>query len=80
MRAEGVSQYGDKTPLVWGQETDKRHISVTTGLHEENEREFVRLAKEAAADMRASVPTDLLQRSIERRGLDFTDVMVGRSG
>jgi hypothetical protein len=73
MRAEGVSQYGDKTPLVWGQETDKRHISVTTGLHEENEREFVRLAKEAAADMSASVPTDLLQRSIERSGLDFAD-------
>jgi hypothetical protein len=34
MRTEGVKQYGEKTPLVWGAEPGKRHVSVTTGLHE----------------------------------------------
>jgi hypothetical protein len=73
MRDEGVSQYGGKTALVWGQETDKRHVSVTTELHESDEKEFIRLAKAAAADRSGGIAPELIKRKIEQSGLDFTD-------
>ena len=50
MREYGVQQYGESTPLIWGIEEGKRYTSVTTGLHEADEKEFVSLARQAAAD------------------------------
>lgn len=73
MREQGVMQYGEKTPLVWGQETDKRYTSVTTGLHESDEKEFVRLAQAAARDKTGAIQPWLLKHMIETSGLDFTD-------
>ena len=57
---------------MWGPEPGKRTVSVTTGLHESQEQEFVRLAQVAAADRSAALPADLLREKIERSGLDFT--------
>lgn len=73
MRREGVTQYGEQTGIVWGQESDKRYTSVTTALHERDEEEFVRLARGASRDKSGSIPTGLLKKAIEESGLDFTD-------
>jgi conjugative relaxase-like TrwC/TraI family protein len=73
MRTEGVQQYGEQTELLWGPEPGKRTVSVTTGLHESQEREFIRLAQAAAADRSAALPAELLREKIEQSGLDFSD-------
>jgi hypothetical protein len=73
MRDEGVLQYGTKTALKWGQELDKRYISVTTSLHEDDEVEFVRLMKAAAFDKSGAIQPGLLRQKIETSGLDFSD-------
>lgn len=73
MRAEGVIQNGEKVGLVWGREDGKRHVSITTTMHQRDEQEFVRLAKAAASDHTAAIPDSLLQRHIVASGLDFTD-------
>ena len=72
MRTEGVVQYGEKTALHWGVEDGARYTSVTTALHASTEAEFIRLAKEAAADRSAALPTPLLDRKVAESGLDFT--------
>ena len=72
MREEGIRQHGETTALVWGQEPGKRTISVTTALHENQEQEFIRLAQAAASDRSAALPEQLLRRTIEESGLDFS--------
>ena len=56
MRQDGVQQFGDRTALVWGIEDGKRFTSVTTALHEAEEREFISLAERAAADRSGAIP------------------------
>jgi conjugative relaxase-like TrwC/TraI family protein len=73
MREDGVLQYGTKTALVWGQEDGRHYTSITTALHENHEREFVALAKAAAADRSGSIPPPLLKAKIAQFGLDFSD-------
>ena len=73
MWKEGVSQYGERTEIIYAQEQEKRHVSVTTGLHEKNEKEFVQLARTAAADRSGAIPVDLLKRAVAASGLDFND-------
>jgi hypothetical protein len=73
MREYGVQQYGDKTALVWGVEEGKRYTSVTTALHETDEKAFIALAKKAAEDRRGAIPASLLDQHIEQSGLDFVD-------
>jgi hypothetical protein len=58
--------------LVWGQEPGERVVSVTTGLHESQEQEFIQLARAAAEDRSAALPAGLLWQQIEQSGLDFT--------
>lgn len=72
MRQEGVEQYGEKTALVWGQEEEKRYKSVTTALHESDEREFVLLGTGAFRNKSGAIPNGLLQRSIDSCGMDFS--------
>ena len=72
MRTEGIVQYGEKTALQWGVEDGARYTSVTTALHASTEAEFIRLAKEAAADRSAALPAHLLDRKVAASGLDFT--------
>ena len=71
MREEGIRQHGGITALVWGQEPGKRTVSVTTALHENQERAFIQLARAAASDRSAALPERLLHRAIEKSGLDF---------
>lgn len=71
MRREGVDQFGERTALVWGQ--DGQRISVTTALHESEEREFVALATSAARDRSGALPPALLERAIGESGLGFSD-------
>jgi hypothetical protein len=72
MRDEGVMQFGEKTALVWSQEPGRREIGITTELHESQEKEFVSLAKSAAADRTAALPAHALDAAVRRSGLDFT--------
>jgi hypothetical protein len=74
MREEGVRQYGRMTPLIWGQEDEKRYTSVTTGLHESDEKEFVRLLQAAARDRSGAIQPGLLRRELDASGLDFKSV------
>lgn len=73
MRERGVQQYGERTELIWGTEEGKRYTSVSTSLHEAQEKEFIDLAKTAAADRSGVLPRGLLAKHIRRSGLDFTD-------
>jgi conjugative relaxase-like TrwC/TraI family protein len=73
MWKEGVQQFGSKTPLAYGQEEGVRHVSVTTVLHGNEEAEFVRLGKTAAADRSGAIPEQLLYQKVRESSLDFTD-------
>lgn len=72
MRKEGVMQAGTKTPLLWGAEEGQRYTSITTGLHEAEEREFISLAQAAAADRHGALPAKLLEQKIAESGLDLS--------
>lgn len=90
MVTEGVRQNGQHTDLVWGQEDGKRYQSVTTKMHQKDERDFIRLVKEAAEDKRVAIPKGLLKEKVRASGLDFSDehgkaqlaaiVRIGRGG
>ena len=69
--SRGVRQQGETTTLIIGQELDKRSRSITTGLHERQEREFIARSKAAAADMSAALPRDRIQAAVDQSGLDF---------
>ena len=73
MATEGVIQNGEKTALVWGQEAGKRHQSITTTLHQSDEREFIRLMRSAAADKSGAIPRAMLRQKVQESGLDFSD-------
>ena len=72
MRSDGVEQYGERTALVWGLEEGKRYTSITTALHESQEREFIQLARTASDDRSTALPAALLHEKIATSGLDFT--------
>ena len=69
--AQGVMQYGERTSLIIGQEGQKQHPSVTTALHVSDEREFIRLAKAAAADRSDALTPGQLQAAVQQTGLRF---------
>jgi AAA domain-containing protein len=71
MREEGVLQYGEKTALLWGQEPDVRHVSITTALHEAHETEFLSLAKAAAADRSGAFTAREVDAAARQSGLKF---------
>ncbi|MFL5289309.1 MAG: MobF family relaxase [Rhodopila sp.] len=73
MATEGVIQNGVRTDLVWGEEAGKRYVSVTTKLHQAEEREFIGLMKDAAQDRSNVIPRGLLKQKIRQSGLDFSD-------
>jgi energy-coupling factor transporter ATP-binding protein EcfA2 len=73
MVKSGVRQYGEMTGLVWGQEEEKRYTSITTSLHESDEREFVRLARAAGDDKTGAISRSILNQQIAKfPDLDFT--------
>ena len=70
--ARGVRQQGEMTPLIIGQESGKRVRSITTGLHEAQEKEFIARARTASSDVSGALPADRITAAVERSGLDFT--------
>ncbi len=68
---EGVVEYGEKTALQWGVEDGARYTSVTTALHADTEAEFIRLAKDAAADRSSALSAHFLDRKVAESDLDF---------
>lgn len=74
MRKHGVRQYGERTGLVWGVESGKRYVTVTTGLHEAQEAEFIRLARAASVDLGGAIQSPLLEKHAKKSGLDFTTI------
>ena len=72
MREWGVRHSGATTPLLWGQEAGRKYVTVSTGMHESNEREFIKLARAAADERGAALPAGLLERHIRASGLDFS--------
>jgi hypothetical protein len=71
MHDEGVSQYGGKTAIRFAQEPGKRHVSVTTNMHIDDEREFVALAKAAAADRSGALTARQIDAAARASGLEF---------
>jgi hypothetical protein len=70
--SRGVRQQGEMTTLIAGQEHDKRGRSITTGLHEMQEKEFIAKARAASSDTSDALPADRIKVAVERSGLDFT--------
>lgn len=68
----GVRQQGEMTTLIAGQENEKRGRSITTGLHEMQEKEFIVKARAASSDLSDALPADRIKAAVERSGLDFT--------
>jgi hypothetical protein len=71
-KKRGVRQQGEMTPLIIGQENGKRGRSITTGLHEAQEKEFISKARAASSDMSGALPTDRIRAAVDRSGLDFS--------
>jgi hypothetical protein len=74
-RERGVTQDGERTPLIWGHDLPvrgKQRLSVTTALHERQETELIGLARAAHRDRAPVIPRELLEASITRLGLDFS--------
>jgi hypothetical protein len=66
----GVRQDGRDTSLIWGEDVPvrgKARVGVTTALHEDQERELVRLAKAAAGDRSAALSPAAIARAVSGR-------------
>src|SRR5277367_3710596 len=65
-RERGVVQDGQQVALMWGKGASlrgKERWSVTTALHMDQERELIRLAKNASLDMSAALPAAQIDRA-----------------
>lgn len=72
MRERGVRQDGKQTELVWGQSGDTgKKWFLTTGLHIGQEKELIRLVKDAANDKALSLTHDEIDAAAKRTDLDF---------
>src|SRR3954454_8668372 len=72
-KERGIKQYGEDTRLMYGPARDSRWQSVTTALHMRDENEFIRKAKEAAADRSDALSPGKLETAIRSSGLNFDD-------
>jgi hypothetical protein len=71
-RERGVRQSSRTTALLWGHDSVRGNIKVSTELHVEQERELIRLAATAAQDRSASLSPESIAHSVARSGLDFS--------
>lgn len=71
MLEKGVTQYGEKTSLIGGQEAGKWVRSYTTALHERDENEFISRARSASDNPMKALDRDRLKAAVERSGLKF---------
>ena len=70
--AEGVRQHGQETKLYWQDVEEPRQAKLTTALHVSQERTFITLAKEAAADRSDALNRDQVRQAIQQSGLTFS--------
>ncbi len=70
-REHGVRQSARTTALLWGHESARGDIRVSTELHVDQERELIRLAVTAAQDQSAALTPDNIARAVARSDLDF---------
>ena len=70
--AEGVRQHGQDTKLYWQETNEPRQAKLTTALHVSQERAFIALAKEAAADRSDALSRDQARQAIQQSGLTFS--------
>jgi flagellar biosynthesis/type III secretory pathway ATPase len=70
--AEGVRQHGQDTKLYWQETNEPRQAKLTTALHVSQEKTFITLAKEAAADRSDALTTDEVTRAIADTGLRYS--------
>jgi TrwC relaxase/AAA domain len=65
-RERGVVQDGQQVALMWGRGASlrgKERWSVTTALHADQERELIRLAKDASLDLSGALPAAQIDRA-----------------
>ena len=75
MRERGIRQDGRRTGLVWGRHGDikgQERWYITTGLHIAQERELIRLTREAAMDHTLALTPAEIDAAAVQSGLDFT--------
>lgn len=74
-REKGIIQHGQATKLQWTQEPGHRtgpdRTTITTVLHESQERELVALVQAAHADKRGALTGKQLAEAVERSGIQF---------
>ena len=66
-RERGVVQDGQQVALLWGKAASlrgKERWNVTTALHMDQERELIRLAKNASLDLSAALPAAQIERAV----------------
>jgi len=69
---QGVRQNGEATRLYAQDTTEPRQAKLTTMLHVSQERTFIALAKQAAADRGDALPSDQVTRATNQTGIKFT--------
>ena len=70
--AEGVRQHGQETQLYWQDVEEPRQAKLTAALHVSQERTFIALAKEAAADRGDALNRDQVRQAIQQSGFTFS--------
>jgi hypothetical protein len=70
-KARGVKQYGEDTRLMYGPAHGGRWQSISTALHMRDENEFIKKAREAAADKSDALRPEQVKRAIRSSGLTF---------
>ncbi len=69
---QGVRQNGETTRLYAQDTPEPRQVKLTTALHVSQERTFITLAKEAAADRGDALSFVQVNRAISQTGIKFT--------
>jgi hypothetical protein len=70
-RDRGVRQEGRMVGLLWGDAGERGKVNLTTTLHVDQERELIRLAREAADDRSGALSPKQLTSAVERSDLTF---------
>jgi hypothetical protein len=81
-RTDGVRQYGEQTSLAWGTEAvdGRQRTRITTALHVDHEREFVRLAQAGAADTSDALTPARLQQAVQATGIRLSPEQTTAAG
>ena len=67
-RKRGVRQDGEQVALIWGKDAPlrgKERSRVTTALHADQERQLIRLARNASLDLSAALPAAEIDRAAD---------------